>query len=311
MNDSPTAPPARGRAGVILAAVGVTAIWGFNFVVIAVGLQGVPPLLLAALRFLLAAVPAVFFVPFPRASWKLVAAYGLALGVGEFGLLFTAMAFGAPAGLSSIILQAQAFFTAILAAFLTREPLRFNHAAGMVLAFGGLALIALAQGGGAPGVRGVPVLPFVLLVLAALLWALANIIARKAGPVNALGLMVWSSLASPLPLLGLSLWLEGPALILDSLRSISLNSVAAIAYLAFISTLAGYGVWNHLIARRGAAAIAPFSLLVPVFGVSSAALCLGERLAPLHLAAAGLILAGLAIHVFGGRLGARVRRARA
>jgi len=277
----------------------VTALWGFNFVVIAVGLQEMPPLLMVALRFIFASLPAVFFVRRPKAGWGGLIAYGLFLGVGQFGLLFTAISWGAPAGLSSVILQAQAFFTALLAVGFLGEKFRWNHAVGLVTAGAGLVLLGLTKT--PAGGFSVPWPALVLLILAALMWASANIVMRKFGPVDAFGVTVWSSLVPPIPLLLLSWWLEGGDRIASSLGHLGWVGIGSVAYLAVLSTLVAYGLWNTLIARRGASAVAPFSLLVPVFGVSSAWLVLGEALTPLHLAAAGLILGGLVVHVFGGR----------
>jgi len=278
----------------------VTALWGFNFVVIAVGVRDVPPLLLASLRFVLAAVPAIFFVKRPAVSWGLLAAYGLVLGVGEFGLLFTAIKVGAPAGLSSIILQAQAFFTVLLAVVFLGEKFRWFHGVGLVVSGAGLLLMGWTK---APsGAMTIPWLGLTMLVLAAVMWAAANVLTRKMGQVDALGLMVWSSLFSPVPLFALSWGLEGGDHVVAALAHLTWLSWGALAYLAFLSTLVGYGLWNGLIVKKGPSAVAPFSLLVPVFGVSSAWLVLGEALTVGHLVAAGLILAGLVIHVFGGRI---------
>ena len=277
----------------------VTALWGFNFVVIAVGVREVPPLLLACLRFVLAALPAVFFVKRPKVSWRLLVAYGLFLGVGQFGLLFTAIRWGAPAGLSSVILQAQAFFTALLAVAFFGERFRWHHALGLAVAGAGLVLMGWAKT--PKGAFTVPWPSLVMLLLAALMWAAANLLTKRMGRVDTLGLMVWSSLVPPLPLLALSWGIEGGGAVTAALRHLGWLSVGAIAYLAFLSTLVGYGMWNWLIVKKGASAVAPFSLLVPVFGVSSAWLVLGETLTPTHLAAAALILAGLAVHVYGGR----------
>jgi O-acetylserine/cysteine efflux transporter len=288
------------RSVLIVTALAVTALWGFNFVVIAVGVEGVPPLFLACLRFVLAAFPALLFVKKPAVSWPMLIAYGLFLGVGQFGLLFSAIKLGAPAGLSSVILQAQAFFTALLAVAFLGEKFRWNNAVGLVVAGAGLVLMGWTKTDA--GLASVPWVGLVMLLLAALMWAVANILARKMGPVDTLGLMVWSSLVPPLPLLALSWWLEGGTAIVSSLAHFSWLSAGSVAYLAFLSTLVGYGLWNWLISQRGATAVAPFSLMVPVFGVSSAWLVLGEVFTPGHWAAAGLILAGLAIHVFGGRL---------
>ncbi len=277
----------------------VTALWGFNFVVIAVGVREVPPLLLACLRFVMAALP-VFLIRRPRVSWPLLIAYGLFLGVGQFGLLFTAIKVGAPAGLSSIILQAQAFFTALLAVAFLREKFRWHNAVGLIIAGCGLALMGWTKS--AAGTWSVPWFALILLIGAALMWAVANILARKMGSVDALGVIVWSSLVPPLPLFALSWFLEGGPAVTAALTHLSLVSLGSVAYLAVLSTLVGYGLWNWLIGRKGASAVAPFSLLVPVFGVTSAWLVLGEVLTPGHLVAAGLILVGLAIHVFGGKL---------
>jgi len=278
----------------------VTALWGFNFVVIAVGVREIPPLLLACLRFVLAAFPAIFFVRRPKVSWRLLIAYGLFLGVGQFGCLFTAIRWGAPAGLSSVILQSQAFFTALLAVAFFGESFRWHHAVGLVVSGTGLVLMGWAKT--PKGGLSMPLSALVLLLLAAFMWAAANLLTKKMGRVDTLGLMVWSSLVPPLPLFALSWAFDGGGAVLTALRHLGWVSLGAIAYLAFLSTLVGYGLWNWLIVKKGASAVAPFSLLVPVFGISSAWLVLGETLTPSHLVAAGLILGGLAVHVIGGRV---------
>lgn len=273
----------------------VTALWGFNFVVIAVGVQDIPPLLLACLRFVLASVPAVLLIRKPAVPWRLLILYGLFLGVGQFGCLFTAIKWGAPAGLSSVILQSQAFFTALLAVAFLSEKFHWNHAVGLLSAGVGLALLAWTKT--PEGGFTIPWPALLLLLLGAFFWAAANIVAKKMGKIDALGLMVWSSLVPPLPLFFLSWTLEGGDAVTFALGHLSLMSWGALAYLAFLSTLLGYGLWNWLIAERGASSVAPFSLLVPLFGVASSWLVLGESLTWTHLGAAALILLGLLVHV--------------
>jgi len=284
-----------------LAAAGLTtALWGFNFTVIKIGVTGVPPLFLACLRFALSAFPALLFVKRPAVPWRYLAAYGLLLGVGQFGLLFTAIKQGAPAGLSSIMLQAQAFLTAILAAVLLKEKLRPLSLAGMAVAAAGLALIGLSgsAGGFTPGL-------LAMVLAAALFWASANVAAKIMPKTDGLSLVVWSSVFSPLPLLGLSLALEGPAAIAAAVSGISALSLAALAYLVLASTLFGYGVWNQLIMRCGAGRVAPFSLLVPILGVASAALVLGEPFGAAEAAGSALVLAGVGLHVLAGQRSAK------
>ncbi|MET9958972.1 EamA family transporter [Streptomyces sp. NPDC006326] len=270
-------------------AVLVAAVWGFNFVVIQIGLGHFPPLLLSALRFLVAALPAVFFVGRPKVAWKWILGVGAALGVAKFGLLFTGMAAGMPAGLSSLVLQVQAVFTAVLASVVLRERPGPVRVTGMVVALAGIAVAAVD--GGTSG----PVLGFTLVVAAAACWGVSNVLTRKAAPPDAMNFMVWVCTVPVLPLFALSLLLEGPERDLAALRGLDWSGAAVIAYVAWVSTVFGFGAWSHLMRRYPASSVAPFSLLVPVFGMSSAALVLGEGISGLRWLAAVLLVGGVAL----------------
>ena len=280
----------------LLLALLVIIVWGLNFVVIKVGLHGMPPMLMGALRFMLAAFPAILFVRRPQVPLRWMLAYGMTISVGQFAFLFYAMYVGMPAGLASLVLQSQAFFTLFFAALFLGERLRGSNLFGLLVAASGLVLIGL-QGGQAMTLAG-----FALTIAAASMWALGNVVTRRLGKVNLVGLVVWGSLIPPLPFLALSLWLEGPELISQSLRSLSLDSLLVLAYLAFGATILGYGLWSRLLSRYPASQVAPFSLLVPVVGISSSALLLDERLGGLQMVGAALVMAGLLINVWGGRL---------
>lgn len=270
-------------------AVLVAAVWGVNFVVIEIGLDHFPPLLLSALRFLVAALPAVFFVGRPKVAWKWILGVGAALGIGKFGLLFTGMAAGMPAGLSSLVLQVQAVFTAVLAAVVLRERPGRVRALGMAVALAGIGVAAVER-----GISG-PVTGFVLVVAAAACWGVSNVLTRKAAPPDALNFMVWVCTVPVLPLFALSLLLEGPERDLAALRALDWSGAAVIAYVAWISTVFGFVAWSHLLRRYPASSVAPFSLLVPVFGMSSAALVLGESVSGLRWLAAVLLVGGVAL----------------
>jgi O-acetylserine/cysteine efflux transporter len=270
-------------------AVMIAAIWGVNFVVIDVGLGSLPPLLFAGLRFCAAAFPAIVFVRRPAVPWRWLVLIGLALGVGQFGLLFIAMHMGMPAGLSSLVLQTQAVFTALFGAALLRERLGTAQGAGMAVAFAGVALIGITLG------QSSPVLAFVLCVAGASMWGLANIGMRKARPPDAFAFIVWVSLVPPLPLLALSLVFEGPEADLRALAHISAAAVGALLYIAYLATLVGFGLWGWLMRRYDAGRVAMYSLLVPPFGMSSAAVLLGERITVSDVLAAGLIIGGVAL----------------
>jgi O-acetylserine/cysteine efflux transporter len=273
----------------ICLAVLVAAVWGVNFTVIEIGLDHFPPLLFSALRFLVAALPAVFFVGRPKVAWKWIAAVGLALGVAKFGLLFVGMDAGMPAGLSSLVLQIQAVFTALFAMVALGERPGRVRVAGMVVALGGVAVAAVDEGTSGP------LLAFGLVIAAAACWGVSNVLTRKASPPDSLNFMVWVSTVPVLPLLMLSLLTEGPSADLAALRSLDWQGAGVIVYVAWITTVFGFGAWGWLLRRHPASTVAPFSLLVPVFGMSSAALFLGEPVSPLRWCAAALLVGGVAL----------------
>ncbi|MFB9605720.1 EamA family transporter [Streptomyces roseofulvus] len=275
-------------AHIALAAL-VAAVWGVNFVVIEIGLDHFPPLLFSALRFLAAALPAVFLVGRPKVAWKWIVAVGLALGVAKFGLLFTGMDLGAPAGLSSLVLQVQAVFTALFAfAALGERPAR-RALLGMAVALAGIGVAAVDEGTSGP------VTGFVLVIVAAACWGVSNVLTRKAAPPDPLNWMVWVSTVPVLPLLAFSLLLEGPERDLAALRALDWTGAGVILYVAWVTTVFGFGAWGWLLRRHPASSVAPFSLLVPVFGMSSAALFLGESVSPLRWVAATLLVGGVAL----------------
>jgi O-acetylserine/cysteine efflux transporter len=270
--------------------------WGLNFIVIKYGLEGLPPMLLGALRFALVAFPAVLFIRRPQLPWRWLIAYGATISLGQFAFLFESMAHGMPPGLASLVLQAQAFFTLVFAAVFIGERLTPSSVLGLLVAAGGLALIGLQSG------ATTPLLAVVLTLCAASMWAMGNVITRRFGHVDLVALVVWGAVIPPVPFMALSWWLEGPALIEHSLRHIGLVSLLALAYLAFVATLFGYINWSKLLSRYPAGKVAPFSLLVPVVGLSSSAWLLGERLSAWQYAGALLVMLGLLINLLGPRL---------
>ncbi|MCB1888692.1 MAG: EamA family transporter [Rhodocyclaceae bacterium] len=283
----------------------VVVVWGLNFVVIKAGVAEVPPLLLGALRFLAAALPAVAFFRAPRLPLRFYLAYGMTIAVGQFAFLFTAIHIGMPSGLASLVLQSQAFFTMLFAAVCLKESWRGSQLAGLVLAAGGLALIGSAHG------TSMPLAGFLMTLAAAVSWGIGNIVSRglaKHGPVNLLAFMVWASLVPPLPFLALSLLIEGPEAIVSALAGFSLRSGLAVLYLAWAATLLGYGLWSHLMSRYPANQVAPFPLLVPLVGLTAGWLVYDEALLPVHFAGGGLLMLGLVVNLFGHRLLARMRQ---
>jgi O-acetylserine/cysteine efflux transporter len=286
----------------LLLALSVVFVWGTNFVVIRWGLDGLPPFLFAALRFAFSALPWLLLVPRPTAPWRKIAAFGVLLGVGQFGLLFLAMRSSISPGLASLVVQLQVFFTIGLSLWLVGERVRGFQVAGLLLALAGLGVIATHLD------ATVTLLGMAMVLSAAFFWSLANLVVKSLGPVNMLHFMVWSSVFAVPPLLALSWLIEGPHAMASGLQNASILVWASVLWQAVGNTLFGYGVWNWLLARHPAATVTPLALLVPVFGMGASALSLGESLPQWKLGAAAQVLLGLAVIVCWPLWQARRRR---
>ncbi|WP_458112642.1 EamA family transporter [Arthrobacter sp. R1-13] len=278
----------------LLAAL-VAVLWGLNFVAIDLGLHAngrdVPPLLFVAMRFFLVVFPWILFIRKPDVSWAAIVGVGLFMSAGQFGLLYLSMALGMPAGLASLVLQAQVLLTVLLAAVFLRERPSCRQLAGVVLGVAGLAIVAVGRSSVAP------LLPFIIVLGAALSWAAGNVIARKAKAASGLGLVVWSGAVVPLPLIALSLVIDGPDAIAATMLDLQAGTVLSAIYTAVFASLVGYGIWNWLLAKYPPSSVVPFTLLVPVVGMSAAWLALQEVPSATELAGGLLLLGGVATAV--------------
>ena len=275
----------------LLLALAVVAVWGSNFVVIKIALAHLPPLLFAALRFAFALFPAVIFIRRPAVSWRNLAAYGVLIGVGQFGLLYIAIHGHISPGLASLVVQTQVFFTIALAMRLGGERVQRFQWAALALAAGGIGVIASHTDGVTTP------LGIALVLLAALGWAGANTVSRRAGRIDMLAYVVWSSAFAVPPLLALSWAFEGWPAMRAGVVDADIATWAAVLWQSVGNTLFGFAVWGWLLSRHPAATVTPTALLVPVFGMGSSALLLGEPLQGWKLAAAGLVIGGLALNL--------------
>jgi O-acetylserine/cysteine efflux transporter len=277
----------------LLLALAVVFVWGTNFVVIKWGLAELPPFLFAALRFTFCVVPWIFFVRKPDVPWRKLAAFGL-LVPGQFGVMFYAMRQDVTPGLASLIIQMHVFFTIGLAMWMHGERVRLGQVIAIALAFVGIAIIgqhAIRDG------ASVTPLGMLLLLFAAASWSAANLVVRSAGRVDAVAFVVWASPFSLPPLFALAYCVHGGTAIANSLHGLTWVGASAVAWQAIGNTLFGFAAWNWLLARYRAATVTPFALLVPVFGMSASAWLLGEPLQPWKLAAAALVIGGLALNL--------------
>lgn len=280
--------------------------WGFNFVIIRWGLDELPPMLLGALRFLCVAFPAVFFVRKPDLPLRWLFAYGITISFGQFALLFSAMQAGMPAGIASLVLQAQAIFTLVFALLFLGERWQTQQLWALLIAGCGLGILASQADPASMTLAG-----FGLTLAAAASWGAGNIVNRhiaQQGSVKLMSLVIWGALIPPLPFMLLSWLIEGPELILASLSSMGIKSLVSLTYLALVATIFGYGSWAWLLQQHPASRIAPLTLLVPVVGLLCAWLILDESLSGIQAIGIVLVMLGLLVNSFGQRWLHRLKR---
>jgi O-acetylserine/cysteine efflux transporter len=264
------------------------AIWGFNFVAISVGLKEMPPLLFTCVRFVITVFPLILFVRKPTLTWWQIFSIGMTLLTLQFAFLFKGMQLGVGGGVASTVVQSQAFFTLIIAAVMLRERPARRDLAGLCVAALGILLIALTMSGASA-------LGIVMIVLAAFFWSIGNVLLKRAGNVDMLALIVYASLFPPIPLFLLSYVFEGPEQISAAVSGVSIASAWALLYIVVGSTLVGYTIWGFLLKNYAATQVAPFGLLVPIFGVFSGWLLVGEEFGAQRLQGAALVFTGLVV----------------
>ena len=252
----------------------VAVVWGLNFPATAIALEHYPPFLLAAVRFTLLAVPTVFLVPRPAVPFRWILLVGSTLGVLQFAFLYLGMAAGMPSGLASLVLQAAAPFTVVLAGALLRERLTGRQVIGVTIAVAALGVIAAHRA------QTAALLPVVLVLCGALGWAFGNVATRRTGPVNPLHLTLWWAVVPPVPMAVLSLLVEGPDRIGHALGTAftaeALPADLGVLYIVVGASVVGYGIWSRLMGKYPSSTVAPFSMLVPVVGVLASWAAFGE-----------------------------------
>jgi O-acetylserine/cysteine efflux transporter len=278
----------------LLAAL-VATIWGFNFVVIDWGMDGVPPLVFVAVRFAAVVVPAVFLVPRPHAPWRTVVAVGVFMSLGQFGFLYAAMDAGLTPGLAALVLQAQVIFTIVIAAGVLREQPNLAQGVGVAVGSVGLVVVGLGRGGE------VPALALALCVLGALSWGIGNVVSRAAGAAGGLSLTVWSALVVPVPAMLLALAVDGPDAVAAGFEAFGWAAVLSTLYTAGLASLVGYAIFNSLLARNESAYVVPWVLLAPVVAMTSAWLLLDQVPSAGETAGGLLLVAGVLVAMRGGR----------
>lgn len=285
-----------------LAAILTITIWGLNFLVSKIGLSELPPLLFGFLRFLFVCIPAVFLVARPQAPLRLLIIYGLVINFLQFGFMLSSIAFGLAAGVTSLLMQMQAFFTILIAALYFHERVPKHSLLALLVAVAGITLILLT----ATTETALPISGLICVIMAALSWACGNITIKIMHKVNMLSLVVWGGLIAMPAFAIASLMLEGPTLIYQSLLHVSWRGILTVLYGSLLSTLVGYVIWGRLLATRPVSLIAPLTLLVPIIGLVSSAWMFNETLTIWQWIGVAVVMLALLINTMGPKIWRRL-----
>jgi len=287
----------------LLLAAAVISIWGINFICLKVGLEELSPLMLSSARFILASVPAIFFIKPPAVPFRQVILYGLTMLALQFLFLFFGMNAGVSPSLASLIMQLQVFFTLFYATVWWKEWPSSWQILGAIISFAGIGIVAAHVD------NSMTILGVIMILGAAASWGLGNIISKSMGKVNMLALVVWGSFVASIPMTLLSIAFDGTDAIASSFSQLSVPAVMSVLFIAYGATLAGYGTWSWLLHRHPVSTVAPFGMLVPIVAMLSSALVLDEPLQNWKLLAGIFVISGLCVNLFGARLRAMMIRA--
>lgn len=270
----------------------VTLVWGLNFPITKLGLRGIDPFVLTGIRFALAALPLVFFIRRPAVHFGYVAAYGVIFGLGMWGVINYGIQVGVSPGIASLIIQLSVFFTLGWGVVLFNENLRDAQLVGAGLTLLGLAGIVVTQDGSHA------VLGVMLIVLSAFAWSVGNVIIKQSGVKEIFAFMVWASLFPTIPLFLMAWWMHGSAAFQSLPANLDVMAIGSILFQVYLATHFAYWGWNSLLKAYPVSTVAPLSLLIPVFGIASSMLIIGERISTLELISIAIILLGLAVGLY-------------
>lgn len=287
----------------------VVLVWGINFVIISIGVKEIPPFFMAGLRFVFVAFPLVFFLPKPAIPYRWLISYGLTISFGQFACLFYALYIGMPSGQASLVLQSQVFVTALLGVVLYQDKLTRLQGFGGLLALTGIGLLLY-------GVLGtdISILGYLFTFAAACSWGVGNLcnrtISTRYQGTSMMQLVVWGALVPIIPFFSISYLLEDHQQIIYVVSHPTLVAVLSLAYLILAASLFGYTVWGMLISKHGTANVVPFALLVPVVGLLSGWVFLGETLNVTQALGCAVVIMGLCIYSFHQKLRMALIRSR-
>lgn len=276
----------------LLLIISVMAIWGSNFSMIKLGVSEMDPLLIAAARFFCATFPIIFFVRKPNVQWRYLMAYGLVFGTGIWGMASCSITFGLSSGMASVLLQTDVLTTVLVGVLLYKEVISARMAAGIVVSVVGLVVSIIYTNGN------VTLAGVVFIMISAICWPLAGVIVRKSGTRSAFAFNIWGMLFAPLPLVALSVGMNGWDVLSTTYQQWSSNAWISVLFQAYPTTVFGYWVWNKMVLKYPMSQLAPMTLLVSVFALLSGYAIYDEQLSLAQWVSCSTFLLGIGLVLY-------------
>ncbi|EKO3416531.1 EamA family transporter [Vibrio fluvialis] len=276
----------------LLLIISVMAIWGFNFSMIKLGVSEMDPLLIAAARFFCATFPIIFFVRKPNVQWRYLMAYGLVFGTGIWGMASCSITFGLSSGMASVLLQTDVLTTVLVGVLLYKEVISARMAAGIVVSVVGLVVSIIYTNGN------VTLAGVVFIMISAICWPLAGVIVRKSGTRSAFAFNIWGMLFAPLPLVALSVGMNGWDVLSTTYQQWNSNAWISVLFQAYPTTVFGYWVWNKMVLKYPMSQLAPMTLLVSVFALLSGYAIYDEQLSLAQWVSCSTFLLGIGLVLY-------------
>ena len=270
----------------ILAAIAVAVIWGVNISFIKISVAEFPPIFLTGLRFLLVALLLIWWVRPPWRQMRMIGILSFAFGGIHFASIFYGLR-GVDVSIVAIFSMLGVPFSVLFARLLLNERFGWKKSCGMGIAFAGVFILL-----GEPAATASPI-HMAVLFMAVIAWGLGNNLVKMIGTVNNFALNAWMGLFASVQLFFASWLLENGQL--SALQNASVQAWLGLVYVVLMATITGYGLWYYLVGKYDVGRVVPFTLLVPVAGVLTGVLMMGDDLSLSKVIGGGVTLAGVAI----------------
>lgn len=253
----------------LILAISIPTLWGFGFTVTKLGMQELSPMLINGLRWGLTGLVLVWWFPIPRKYFAQIILISFIGCTVQYSLTYSGLNL-INASSAVLLIQTEVPFGVLVAYFYLKEKPKLKNLLGILIAFLGLLILA-----GAPSLEG-KYIGIILLLSGTFTWSLGQVIAKNVSEkINGICLTAWIGVLSGPQLIIGSQFIEGD--VYNKILSASFETWIIVLYLGLMMNCLGYSAWYYVLGKYEVNKIMPIMLLIPVTGLITAIVLLGER----------------------------------